>query len=115
MLEEFLHPGGVPADVGVNLAVGAFQVRVGDQGRTTVSRADDIDHVQVVFLDDPVQVDIEEVEAWRGSPVAKEARLDVRPREHPGLFVAFRATHILKANVSVLRFPEHRVRVGVHV
>lgn len=81
LLEELLHPHSIPADVGVNLAVGAFQVRIGDQGRTTVPRPDDIDHVQVVFLDDPVQVDIEEVEAWRGSPVAKEARLDVRPRE----------------------------------
>src|SRR5215472_15373566 len=43
--------------------------------------AGDVDHVQVVLFDEPVQVDVDEVEARRGSPVAEEPRLDVVFRE----------------------------------
>ena len=78
LLEQLLHPVGVLGDVGVDLAVGALEVRVRDQRRAAVPRADDVDHVQVVLLDDPVQVDVEQVQARRRPPVAEQARLDVR-------------------------------------
>ena len=39
--------------------------------------AGDIDHVEVVFLDDPVKVNVNEVQAGRGSPMTEEPRLDV--------------------------------------
>ena len=38
---------------------------------------DDINHVQVVFLDQPVQVDINEVEPGGGAPMSEQARFDV--------------------------------------
>src|SRR5205085_9862766 len=37
----------------------------------------DIDHVDVPRLDDAVEVDVDEIEAGRSSPVAEEARLGV--------------------------------------
>ena len=43
--------------------------------------AGDVDHVQVVLLDQPIQMDIDEVQARRRSPVAQQARLDVLLRE----------------------------------
>ena len=59
LLEQPLHPLRVLADVRVDLAVGPLEVGVGDQRRAAVARADDVDHVQVVPLDDPVEVDVE--------------------------------------------------------
>jgi hypothetical protein len=39
--------------------------------------AGDVDHVEVVFLDDPVQVNVDEVQTRRRSPVAEQPGLDV--------------------------------------
>ena len=75
--EEPLHARLVLADVGIDLAVRPFEVGVGHQRRPAVSGAGDVEHVQVILLDDPVQMDVEEVLARRGSPVAEQARLDV--------------------------------------
>ena len=77
LLEQLLHPLRILADVRVDLAVGAFEVGVGHQGRAAVSRADDVDHVQVVAFDDPVEVNVEHVQARRRAPVAEQPRLDV--------------------------------------
>ena len=81
LLEQPLHPFGVLADIRVDLAVGAFEVGVGNQGRAAVAWADDVDHVQVITLDDPVQMDVEHVQAGRRAPVPEQPRLDVLPLE----------------------------------
>ena len=75
--EQPLHPLLVLADVGVDLAVGALEVDIRDQPRPTMPRAGDVDHAQVAFLDDPVEMDIDEIEARGGPPVAEQPRLDV--------------------------------------
>ena len=75
--EQALHALLVLGDVRVHLAVGAFEVGVGDQAGSAVPGSGDVQHVQVVLLDHPVQVDVDEVEAGGGPPVAQEARLDV--------------------------------------
>ena len=79
--EQPLHPLLVLGDVRVDLAVGALEVGVGDQAGPAVPRAGDVDHVQVVLLDHPVQVDVDEVQAGRGAPVAEQPRLDVLLRQ----------------------------------
>ena len=43
--------------------------------------ADDIDHVQVIALDDPVKMNAQHVQARRRAPVAEQPRLDVLPLE----------------------------------
>src|ERR1043166_533711 len=43
LLEQVPHPVRVLADAGIDLAVGAFEVRVGNQPWPTVSRTDDVD------------------------------------------------------------------------
>src|SRR5262249_51910823 len=64
-------------DLGVYFAVGAFQVGVRNQGWSAVTGADDVDHVEVVALDDPVEMDIQHVEPRRCAPVPEQPRLDV--------------------------------------
>ena len=49
----------------------------GDDARAAVIRPAEVDHVQVVLLDEAVEVDVDEIQARRGAPVAEQARLDV--------------------------------------
>jgi hypothetical protein len=58
-------------------AVGALEVGIRDQTGPAVPGAGDVDHVQVVLLDHPIQVDVDKVQTWGGSPVAEEPRLEV--------------------------------------
>ena len=81
LLEQPLHPVLVLRDVRIDLAVGSFEVGVRHQPGSAVARPGDVDDVQVVFLDDAVQVDIDEVQSRRRAPVAEQARLDVRQLE----------------------------------
>ena len=47
------------------------------QPRTAMTGADDINHVQIVFFDQPVQVHINEVEPGGGAPMPEQTRFDV--------------------------------------
>ena len=76
--EEPLHPVLVLRDVRIDLAVGSFEIGVGDQPRTAVARAGDIDHVEIELLDQTVQVRVNEIETRRRAPMAEQPRLDVR-------------------------------------
>src|SRR5262249_60815494 len=67
----------VPAEVRIELAVGAFQPCVGDGGRPAVAGAGDVDRVQVALPDRAVQVDVDQVQPGDGAEVAEQARLDV--------------------------------------
>ena len=62
---------------GIDLAVGAFEIGVGDQPGPAMAGAGDVDHVEIVLLDEPIEVHVDEVEAGRRAPVAEQARLDV--------------------------------------
>ncbi len=81
LLEQPLHPGLVLADVRVDLAVAALEIGVADQRRPTVAGSGNIEHVQVIFLDDAVQMHIDEVLARRRAPVADHQGLDVSERQ----------------------------------
>ena len=77
LLEQLLHALFITADVGVNFRVGAIQVSVGNKEVSSVARAGDQDHILVVLLDDTVQVNINEVLARHGAPVANDLLLHV--------------------------------------
>ena len=77
LLEQLLHALGVPADVGVDLRIGAVQVVLGHHGVTAVAGAGEVDHVQVILVDDPVQVGVDEVLTRAGPPVAHDGALQV--------------------------------------
>ena len=81
--KELPQPGLILADVGIDLAVGAFEIGVADDGRAAVPGAGDVDHVEVVLLDDPVQVRIDEVLPGRRAPVPQQHVLHIRERQRP--------------------------------
>jgi hypothetical protein len=61
LLEELAHPGSlVLALVRIDLRVRAFQVARRQHARRAVSGAGHEDHVEIVFLDQPVQMDVGE-------------------------------------------------------
>ena len=76
--EQPLQPGLVLAHVGIDLAVGALQVSIGDQCRTTVTGTGDVEHVEVALLDHPVQMHVDEVLARGRAPVPHHQGLHVR-------------------------------------
>ncbi len=81
LFEQPPQPVRVFRHVRVVLAVRAFEVRVRDHRRAAVPRAADVDHVQVVLVDDAVQVRIDEVQSGRRAPVPEQAWLDVLDRQ----------------------------------
>ena len=72
LLEQFLHALFVAADVGIDLRISAIQIGVCDEEVSAVTRAGNEDHILIKFLDDAVQVDIDEVLSGNGSPVADD-------------------------------------------
>ncbi len=60
-LEELLHAVLVLRDVGVDLGVAAVQPVLRHHGVAAVAGAGEVDHVQIIPLDDPVQMGVDEV------------------------------------------------------
>ena len=81
LLEQPLHTLGILADLGIDFAVGAFEVGMRDHGRPAMPRSNDIHYVHVVAPDDTVEVHVQHVEAGARTPVAEQPRLDVLPPE----------------------------------
>ena len=77
LLEQPRHPLFVLADVRIHLAVGALKISVSNERWTAVPRADDVDHVQVIFVDDPIEMHAQHVEARRRAPMSEQPWLDV--------------------------------------
>src|SRR5207247_9863876 len=75
--EQSLHALGVLRDVRIDLAVRSFEVRVGYQPWPAVARTGDVNDVEIVPADQPVHVDINEIQAGRRAPVPQQTRLDV--------------------------------------
>ena len=81
--EELAQPGLIGADVWIDLAVSALEISVGHDSRAAVPRAGDINHVEVVFLDDPVQMHVNEVLPGGRTPMAQQHMLHVREYQRP--------------------------------
>ena len=63
--ELFEQPGHsffVLADVRIDFAVGAFEISMRHERRTAVSWTNDVDHVQVIFFDDPIEMHAQHVD-----------------------------------------------------
>ena len=77
LAEELAQAFLVLTDVGVHLAVGSFEVRVGDETRTAVSRPRDVEHTQAALADRAIEMDVDEVEARGRSEVSEQTWLHV--------------------------------------
>ena len=99
LLEEALHPGLVFTLVRVDLGIRSLKICLGQYRRCTVSRPRDIDRVEVVLVDEPVEVDVGEALTGVRSPVAQQPRLGVLqakrlPEQRVGLQVQHTQTEI---------------------
>ena len=77
LLEEEFHAVLVARNVRIDFAICSLEISIRHEARTAMARPGDVDHVQVVLPDDPVQVNVDEVQAWRRSPMTKQTGLDV--------------------------------------
>ncbi len=77
LLEQPAHALLVLAHIGIDLAVGAVQPVLGHHGVAAVAGPGEIDHVQVILTDQPVQMGIDKVLAGDGTPMAHDLFLDV--------------------------------------
>src|SRR6476660_1590340 len=77
LLKQPRHSLFVLADVWIHLAIGALKIGVRNERWTAVPRADNVDHVQVIFGDDSIEMHAQHVEARRRAPVTKQPWLDV--------------------------------------
>src|SRR5581483_6712931 len=77
LFEQSFQTGLVLTDVGIDFAVGAFQVSVANKSWSAVAGAGDINHVKVILLNHPVQVHVDKILPGRGAPVSQQARLDM--------------------------------------
>ena len=75
--EESLQARFILGDLGIDLAVRAFEVRIGDEPGASVTRPGDIDHAQIARLDHTVEVRVDEIQPRRRAEVAEEPPLDV--------------------------------------
>ena len=77
LLEKLFHPFGVLRDAGVKLAVAALEIGIRHQTRTAVTGAGNVDHVQVMFLDQAVEMNVDEIQARCRTPMPEQPRFDV--------------------------------------
>jgi hypothetical protein len=77
LAEQLPHTLGIRTVPGVNLAVRALQLRVGNQARPAVARARDVDDVRITLADDPIEVRIDKVQPGGGALVSEQSWFDV--------------------------------------
>ena len=76
--------------------------------RAAVTRADDVDHIQIIVFDQPVQMNVEEIQSGCCAPMAEQTGFDVFNFER-----SFQQRIVLQIDLSdgkVIR----RAPIGVH-
>src|SRR5215217_8957990 len=71
------HSVSAALDIRKTFGIRAFEVGVRDQSRTAMTGPDDIDHVQIAFFNQAIEMDIDEVKPGGGAPMSKQTGLDV--------------------------------------
>jgi len=78
--EQLLHAFRIARQVGIELGVAAFEPRVCHERRASVAGPGDVDHVEVMPVDDAIEMGVNEIQSGRGPPVTEQSRLHM-----PGL------------------------------
>src|SRR6266566_1733603 len=77
LAKEQVHTLCILRHFRIDFRVGAFQIDIREDRRSTMSWASQVDHVHVVILDESIQMHINETEARRCAPVSQQAWLDM--------------------------------------
>ena len=109
--EEFEQARFVVALRRVDLRIGPFQIAIRDHGRSAVSRTRDVDHVQVVFADDAIEMDPHKGLAWIGAPMSEQPMFEVfgaKRLSQQGIVmqVDHSRAHVVAGSPVGVRFPK---------
>src|SRR5206468_5541689 len=63
--------------VWIEFAVGAFQISVSNQTGPSVTWTRHVDDVQVVLLDQPIEMNVDEIQPRCGAPVPQQSWFDM--------------------------------------
>src|SRR6266481_4953935 len=77
LTKQLEHSLLVLSDVGKILRVSTFKIHIGDDRGSAMARSGHIDNIEVIFVYQPVQVNINEIQSGRCPPVTQQTRLDV--------------------------------------
>src|SRR5262245_5102260 len=77
LLEELSQAFFILLNVWIEFCIGTFKVRVRHYARPAMPRPADINPIEVVFLDRPIAMDIDEIQPWSCPPVSQQAWFDV--------------------------------------
>ena len=108
LAKQPLQPVAAAFDRRIVLGVRTFQIAVRHDAGAAVARADDVDHVQIVVFDQPVKMDVEEIQSCRRSPMPQQPGLDMFELE--GGFQQRIILQIDLADGKVIR----RTPIGMH-
>ena len=81
--EELSQSGFILTDIGIDFAICAFEVRVTHNRRAPVPGTGNVNHVEVVLLDDTVQMRIDEILSGSRPPVSEQHVLDICESQRP--------------------------------
>src|ERR1043166_2206282 len=70
LLEELFQTFFILLNVWIEFCIGAFKVSVRHNPRPAVARPADINHIEVVFLDRPIAMDVDEIKTRSCPPVS---------------------------------------------
>jgi hypothetical protein len=71
-LKKFAQARDVLADRRIDLRVGAFQVRIGENCRCTMTGTRQVNHIEIVLLDQPIRVHVEQAKTRIGTPMPQQ-------------------------------------------
>src|SRR5277367_1246569 len=72
LLKQFAHPLFVLLNVRIELSVSALEIGSGYDAWTAMAGSGDIDHIQVVLLDDPIEMSVDEIEPGSCTPMTQK-------------------------------------------
>ena len=75
--EQIQHPCFILALLRIDLGIRALEIAIRDHRRCAVTRAGDVDHVEVVLADDAIEMNPGKGLTGIGSPMAKQPVLEV--------------------------------------
>jgi hypothetical protein len=77
LCKKAFHALLILGNIGVKFTVCSLQVCVCHNPRSPVSRTSNKDDIQIIFLDNTVEMNIDEVQSGSPTPMAKQPRLHV--------------------------------------
>src|SRR5712671_677849 len=83
LLEQSLQAALVPGNVRIYLSIGALQVSIGYDSRAAMPRAGEVQHVQILFADHAVEMNVNKVQTRGGPPVPQQSGFDVLAPQRP--------------------------------